>query len=292
MVFRSGAGRTSRFMTTTRELTRGVWGSVAIHATGFLLFFLLTHRMALFGGPPLAMDFALAGGAPPPPANGAAVSPTPVADLLADDDTAETAPLALDATTAPQTSDSGSVAVKQRADSSKTSTQERILRIRQGMKRSGARTAALARLAPALRAANAASDAKVDSSSLAEQLLGQIQNQSVKVSAGGLSGGGGGGGGGPGRGDSFLAAVSAVLHEQWSQPTRAEVAKGNPTVGASITVRTDGTVTAFQLTRSSGVTIMDDSVERLLRKVRKLPAMGTYGLSESVLTIRITFTLD
>jgi TonB family protein len=99
-------------------------------------------------------------------------------------------------------------------------------------------------------------------------------------------GDGDGGGGGQ---DPFLAAISEALREAWETPSRAEIGSGDRAVSVKITLRSDGRVTAFQVTRSSGNTALDQSVQMMLRQLRTLPAPAQYGSREAVRTIDIVF---
>jgi TonB family protein len=108
------------------------------------------------------------------------------------------------------------------------------------------------------------------------------------------SGGGTGDETGPGNGpgDPFYTAIGAALHDAWEPPSRAEVGGGNPVVGVKITLRSDGTVTAFQISRASGCAPMNQSVEALLRSLRSLPAPASFGFREAVKVIEVRFTLE
>ena len=247
----------------TRELSRGVWTSVAIHAALLPVVLIVTHRSATFGRAMTSRGVALSRGAPM----------VAVGDLL---------PAPTHAASVSKTSPTGSVAVKTGKTSEadrKLAEKQRLDRIRKGL-RKPAKT-------PETKPAPV--QPTIDADALEDRLRGQISNPSV---VGNLTGVDGTGPGGGGQGDTFMAAVITVLTDQWMQPTRVEIGDEEPTVTTSITVRADGTVTAFQLTKPSGVAAMDDSVERLLRKVRKLPPLGQYGLLQSVLTIEVTFVLD
>jgi TonB family protein len=111
-------------------------------------------------------------------------------------------------------------------------------------------------------------------------------NGSGNGSGDGDGDGDGGGGGGQ---DPFLAAISAALRDAWDTPSRGEIGSGDRAVAVKITLRSDGRVTAFQVTRSSGNAALDQSVELMLRQLRVLPAPAQYGYSEPVRTIDIVF---
>lgn len=112
--------------------------------------------------------------------------------------------------------------------------------------------------------------------------------------SGGGTGAGRGEGSGPGSGlgDPFFTAIGTALYEAWVPPSRDDVGGGNPTVGVRITLRFDGTITAFQLSRPSGNTAMNASVEALMRSLRRLPAPASFGFTERVKTIEVRFGLD
>ena len=108
------------------------------------------------------------------------------------------------------------------------------------------------------------------------------------------TGGGHGDGSGPGSGigDPFYTAIGAALYAAWTPPSRADVGRGNPTVGVRITLRFDGTITAYQLSRPSGNTAMNTTVEALMRGLRRLPAPTSFGFTEQIKTIEVRFGLD
>jgi hypothetical protein len=108
------------------------------------------------------------------------------------------------------------------------------------------------------------------------------------------TGGGQGDGSGPGSGlgDPFYSAIGAALYDAWTPPSRTEVGYGTPTVGVRITLRFDGTITAYQLSRPSGNAIMNASVEALMRSLRRLPAPASFGFTERIKTIEVRFALD
>jgi TonB family protein len=106
------------------------------------------------------------------------------------------------------------------------------------------------------------------------------------------SGNGDGLGNGSGPGDPFFTAIGTALYDAWTPPLRADVGRGNPTVGVRITLRSDGTLTAYQLTRPSGNSAMDGSVEALMRSLKRLPAPSSFGFKEAVKTFEVRFALD
>ena len=121
------------------------------------------------------------------------------------------------------------------------------------------------------------------------------QDGAIDVGGSGRGGGSGDGegdgegGGGGGGNDPFLAAISAALHDAWETPSRAEIGSGDRAVAVKITLRSDGRVTAFQVTRPSGNAALDQSVEQMLRQLRRLPAPAKYGSGAAVKTIDIMF---
>lgn len=105
----------------------------------------------------------------------------------------------------------------------------------------------------------------------------------------GTNGVGGGGGGG---GDPFYSAISQALYQAWDPPGRQDVGGRRPVVRMKIVLRSDGTITAFQMVKSSGFKVMDDSVLDIFRTLRELPAPASYGITARSRTVEITFNLD
>lgn len=223
------------------------------------------------------------------------------------------------ASSAGQTSPTGPAVLPAKADTKKETMAERIERIRhsarplpsvpasrqarptQPVKKQSSKDIA-ARLNAGLESADADSSGTGGGGGRGVNPRGRgsgTQDGAIDVGGGGGRGGSGngsgdgdgdgdGGGGGGGQ-DPFLAAVSAALHEAWETPSRAEIGSGDRAVAVKITLRSDGRVTAFQVTRSSGNTALDQSVEQMLRQLRRLPAPAQYGSTEAVRTIEIMF---
>jgi len=148
--------------------------------------------------------------------------------------------------------------------------------------------------------------AKINSETIRSRLGNQIKNEVVSVQVGGgLPGGnsliaGGspngtglfGGSGGSGRGDPFMDAISAVLHDAWQQPTRAAVGEANPVVRVKLTVQADGSISDYGVVKASGNAAMDVSVITLFRSLKKRPPLADLGKSVPELTLTVDFKLD
>lgn len=80
-----------------------------------------------------------------------------------------------------------------------------------------------------------------------------------------------------------------ILYAAWNQPRELANLPGLTCV-ASITVTSKGVISSSSLSRSSGNTLMDDSVREALRRAPALPALPA-GVS-SPQTISVTFTLE
>ena len=128
--------------------------------------------------------------------------------------------------------------------------------------------------------------AKVDAGQIAARISGRAGRLRVGAVAGP------GSGGGPGAMAQYYDVVGDVLHGMWDQPSRAEVGKGQPTVTVSVTVLADGRVTLARVLTSSGVSAMDNSVNRVLKALERLPPFTEYGLTGKSLEFSVVFELD
>jgi TonB family protein len=84
----------------------------------------------------------------------------------------------------------------------------------------------------------------------------------------GYSGGPGGGGGGS---YSYDAVIASVVKSNWVRPSRAVVGENPPSVSISIRIAGDGTITRRQITRSSGIGLLDSSAIRAIENSNPLP---------------------
>ncbi len=75
-----------------------------------------------------------------------------------------------------------------------------------------------------------------------------------------------------GTSDWYLAVVHKLLYDAWDQPTGAGLSAGT-TVFVSLRVARDGTVVRSEIIRRSGHSILDQSVQQALDRVRKLPPL-------------------
>lgn len=287
------------------ELPKGMFCSVLIHGTALGLFLLMSERMSVLGSNRRDLDLILA--QTPTPVRDKAPGPTDVSNMAHPPAPDEKLPLDPEKQPPPpvppvpegkapppvesatQTSPTGPEILKTAPRKTET-PDERSARIRKGL----VKTPANRRPLPVPPISPPSVARRISAGDVETRIRSRVQNVQASMNTGG--GGGVPGAGQPGaadaRGDQFLAALSAALHDAWNQPSRAEVGRGNPKVGVSITLRSDGTVTAFQITRPSGHAAMDSSVERLLRELRKLPPPAAFGITGAVKTIEVAFELD
>lgn len=83
--------------------------------------------------------------------------------------------------------------------------------------------------------------------------------------------------------------VQQAFHDAWVQPSAAEA--GNAVVEAEIRLALDGTVLSSQVVKSSGVDVMDQSVVKALRFVRKVGGLDR-GFLERHGAITISFRVE
>lgn len=82
--------------------------------------------------------------------------------------------------------------------------------------------------------------------------------------------------------------VGNYLKQHWEPPSRLQLGGREPEVTVTLYLAPSGQITSWKIVKSSGVTIMDNSVERLLRYVRKIPQPPPKGLNEITLIMVIT----
>ncbi len=82
--------------------------------------------------------------------------------------------------------------------------------------------------------------------------------------------------------------VGQFLKEQWEPPSRLQLGGREPEVTVTLYLAPSGQIISWKMVKPSGVSIMDNSVERLLRYVRKIPYPPPKGLSEITLIMVIT----
>jgi TonB family protein len=301
-----------------RELLKGTYWSISIHGCvlgGVLLFGVVMDRLER--RPPTFGIVLRGGGGPRGGGGGSGGRGSPPMRDVGDLTTRTPAPVTkaprATASAKAQTSPTGpAVLAPAKAPRTKETEQERLERIRRSARPiSSAKT-------PTARSSTTPSQ-RFSADSIASRLLDGLRGGGSGPGSGGGSGGGTGtgrgtgsgsgsgrGGSGNGRGsgvgdgigngsgpgDPFYSAIAEALYDAWDPPSRAEVGRGNPTVGVRITLRADGTVTAFQLSRSSGVAAMDTTVEAMLRGLRQLPAPASFGFKEATKVIDVRFALD
>jgi len=70
---------------------------------------------------------------------------------------------------------------------------------------------------------------------------------------------------------NYFEKISALMYQSWQQPSQSELYGKYPVVDVEITVNSSGRIVKSRIARKSGSSVMDQSVERLLRKIRTLP---------------------
>ena len=113
----------------------------------------------------------------------------------------------------------------------------------------------------------------------------------IPASSGGASGGYAGGTGGSGSASveaAYQARVRAAFYEAWDQPS--SLSNPNLSVVASVRISKDGTVTSRRVSRPSGNSVMDSSVNAAIQRVSKLPAPPR-ELGGGPLDINVAFEL-
>ena len=90
--------------------------------------------------------------------------------------------------------------------------------------------------------------------------------------------------------DWYYALVRQRLYEAWVEPPASEVPPGT-TVRAVLIIRRDGTVTSSRIEQASGITLMDESVQQALMRIRHLePLPPAYAGKDA--TISVDFVLS
>ena len=104
-------------------------------------------------------------------------------------------------------------------------------------------------------------------------LSGSVKGVGSHTASSGGSRGTGFGPGSGGNSDSpvawYYAMVRQIMYEAWVQPSGLANA-GNPTADITIRVQRDGTISSWDLTRSSGNSLMDESVKKAVQSVHRL----------------------
>ncbi|MDD2404416.1 MAG: energy transducer TonB, partial [Victivallaceae bacterium] len=79
--------------------------------------------------------------------------------------------------------------------------------------------------------------------------------------------------------------VGKYLEDKWDPPSILQLGGHMPEVEVRIWLSTTGAITKWQLLKSSGFTVVDNSVIRLFRDIRKLPHPPPKGLSDLTLIL-------
>ncbi|MFA5205108.1 MAG: energy transducer TonB [Lentisphaeria bacterium] len=244
--------------------------SLLLHGACLLAFFLLGWRMPQAASGPVGLEVLM--GEAVPASRGS--PPAHAAEEAEEPETAAKSPAA-------KLSNAESSVKVTAPKKTVESEAEKIARIRKGLKKTSKKQLA----AKALAAMNKME--RFDAGAIGNSLSGQVRN--IGVARFSTQGGGGAGGA---QGASYFAAVTAQLHDQWDQPSRAEAGDGRPRVVVSLTIAADGRVTNARVTSASGRAAMDSSVRELLAGLSRLAPPRDFGISSSSLTLVVNFELD
>ncbi len=93
-------------------------------------------------------------------------------------------------------------------------------------------------------------------------------------------------------GDKFMLDysqfVAHYLKENWDTPSRIQLGGREPEVTIRLHFAPSGQIVSWQMVKSSGIAIMDTSVEKLMRFVKRIPKPPPQGLSELTLILAIS----
>ena len=70
---------------------------------------------------------------------------------------------------------------------------------------------------------------------------------------------------------NYFEKISALMYQSWQQPGQSELRGKYPVVDVEITVNGSGKILKSRIVRKSGVAVMDQSAQKLLRELRRLP---------------------
>jgi periplasmic protein TonB len=70
---------------------------------------------------------------------------------------------------------------------------------------------------------------------------------------------------------NYFEKISALIYQSWQQPGQSELHGRYPVVDVEITVDASGRVVKSRIARKSGIAVMDQSAQKLLRELRTLP---------------------
>jgi len=80
----------------------------------------------------------------------------------------------------------------------------------------------------------------------------------------------------------YYDTIAAFLYERWQQPSRAELGGKNPTVTVTVAIDSSGRVKNSKISQKSGISVMDGSVNQLLKKLASLPKPPNGAMSLSI----------
>lgn len=81
----------------------------------------------------------------------------------------------------------------------------------------------------------------------------------------------GDGGSSYGGSSSYDALIGGVVKSNWTRPSRAVVGDNPPCVSVAIRIALDGRITQSQVTKSSGISLLDASAVKAIEKSNPLP---------------------
>ncbi len=81
--------------------------------------------------------------------------------------------------------------------------------------------------------------------------------------------------------------VAQFLKRNWDTPSRVQLGGREPEVKLKMYFAPSGQITSWKILESSGIAIMDNSVEKLMRYVRKIPQPPPPGVTELTLIMAI-----
>lgn len=94
------------------------------------------------------------------------------------------------------------------------------------------------------------------------------------------------------QGDKFMLDysqfVAHYLKENWDTPSRIQLGGREPEVTIRLSFAPSGQIVSWQMVKPSGIAIMDTSVEKLMRFVKRIPKPPPQGLSELTLILAIS----
>lgn len=91
--------------------------------------------------------------------------------------------------------------------------------------------------------------------------------------------------------DRYAHRLHDVFYEAWMQPSTVTAPRGKISLPVDIQIDKDGRVAKFQITKSSGDSVIDDSIAAIAKAVRKVeppPVTSRRGYYK----LRIYFELD